>query len=121
MTARILKAIHNPYVDMIGHPTGRLINEREPYDVDMEAVIHAAAETDTALEINSNPHRLDLNDTHARMAKDSGVKMCVNTDAHAASYFSLIELGIATARRAWLEPKDVINTRPYAELMEWLK
>ncbi|HEX5323280.1 MAG TPA: DNA polymerase/3'-5' exonuclease PolX [Capsulimonadaceae bacterium] len=121
MTARMVKAVRNPNVDMIGHPTGRLINEREPYEVDMEALIEAAAETDTAMEINSSPNRLDLNDVHARMAKDAGVKIFVNTDAHATGYFDLLQFGIVVARRAWLEPKDVMNTRPYNELMDWLR
>lgn len=121
MTARIVKAIRNPHVDMIGHPTGRLINERDPYEVDMDALIKAAAETDTAMEINSNPNRLDLNDIHARMAKDAGVKIFINTDAHSTKYFELLQFGITVARRAWLEPKDVMNTRPYGELMDWLR
>lgn len=120
MTARIISAIRNPNVDMIGHPTGRLINEREPYDLDIDAVIRAAAETDTALEINSSPNRLDLNDVHARMAKNAGVKIIINTDAHSTGYFDLLQFGIVVARRAWLEPKDVLNTRPYDELMAWL-
>lgn len=121
MTARIVAAIQNPNVDMIGHPTGRLINEREPYDVDMEAIIQAAAATDTALEINSSPNRLDLNDEHARMAKQAGVMIPINTDAHATSYFDLLQFGIVVARRAWLEPKNVLNTRSYGELMDWLR
>jgi len=120
MTARIVSAIRNPNVDMIGHPTGRMINEREPYDVDMEALIKAAAETDTAMEINSNPNRLDLNDVHARMAKDAGVKLFINTDAHSTKYFDLLQFGITVARRAWIEPRDVMNTRPYSELKDWL-
>jgi DNA polymerase (family 10) len=121
MTARIIKAIRNPNVDMIGHPTGRMINEREPYDVDMEALIQAAAETDTAMEINSNPNRLDLNDVHARMAKNAGVKIFINTDAHSTKYFDLLQFGITVARRAWIEPGDVMNTRSFSELEDWLR
>lgn len=121
MTARIIAAIRNPNVDMIGHPTGRLINEREPYEVDIEAVIQAAAETHTALEINSSPNRLDLNDVHARMAKQAGVMIPINTDAHSTAYFDLLQFGIVVARRAWLTPDDVLNTRPYNQLMDWLR
>ena len=121
MTARIIRAIENPNVDMIAHPTGRLLNQRDPYAVNMEAVIEAAARTRTALEINSWPERQDLNDTHARMACQAGVKLVVNTDAHAPEHYNLIEYGINVAQRAWLEPDDVLNTFALSDLMAWLR
>ena len=121
MTARIIRAIENPNVDMIAHPTGRLLNQRDPYAVNMEAVIEAAARTQTALEINSWPERQDLNDIHARMACQAGVKLIVNTDAHAPEHYNLIEYGINVAQRAWLEPSDILNTLPLSDLMAWLR
>jgi DNA polymerase (family 10) len=120
MTARIVKAIENPNVDVIAHPTGRLINQRDPYALDMEAVIRAAARTGTALEINSFPERQDLNDVHARMAKEHGVRIAINTDAHAPEHLDLISYGINVAQRAWLEKKDVINSSSLKELLAWL-
>ncbi len=121
MTARIIRALENPNVDMIAHPTGRLLNQRDPYAVNMEAVIEAAARTQTALEINSWPERQDLNDIHARMACQAGVKLIVNTDAHAPDHYNLIEYGINVAQRAWLEPSDVLNSLPLNDLMVWLR
>lgn len=110
MTARIIRAIENPHVDAIGHPTGRLIGSREPYAVDLEAVFSAAARTGTVLEVNSFPERLDLVDTHARRAKELGVTLVINTDAHAPIHLENIRYGVAVARRAWLEPPNVLNT-----------
>ncbi|HEY8549958.1 MAG TPA: DNA polymerase/3'-5' exonuclease PolX [Vicinamibacterales bacterium] len=121
MTARILRAIENPWVDVLGHPTGRKILSREPYKVDVDRVIDAAARHGVALEINSNFHRLDLNDIHARRARDRGVPIVVNTDAHSTTELELVRWGIATARRAWLSPADVLNTRPLAELRRRLR
>jgi DNA polymerase (family X) len=120
MTARVIRAIENPHVDAIGHPTGRLIGKREPFAVDLEAVFKAAARTRTALEINSFPERLDLSDRHARRAKELGVMLVVDTDAHAPVNFENIRYGVAMARRAWAEAADVLNTRSFASLRSWL-
>ncbi|MEA3341623.1 MAG: DNA polymerase/3'-5' exonuclease PolX, partial [Chloroflexota bacterium] len=101
VTARMLAAIRNPHVNVIAHPTGRLIGEREGADLDMEAIFRAAAETGTALEVNANPKRLDLCDVHVRRALELGVKLAISSDSHAASSFSLLPFGVATARRGW--------------------
>jgi DNA polymerase (family 10) len=116
MTKRIVTAIENPRVRAIGHPTGRMLGRREPYAVDMDRLIEAAARTGTFLEINANPNRRDLSDVHARAAADAGVKLAINSDAHRAERFDVIRYGIATARRAWLTKDDVANTRPWSEL-----
>ncbi len=116
ITARIVEAIDNPHVRVIGHPTGRLINRRPPYDVDIEAVIEAAARTGTFLEINANPWRLDLDDKHAAAAKKAGVKLVISTDAHSTRGLDVMRCGIIQARRAGLEKHDVANTRPLADL-----
>jgi len=121
MTRRIISAIKNPHVDIIAHPTGRLIGKRDPYDLDIEAVLDAARDTRTILEINANPRRLDLKDIHARYAKEKGVKVAISTDAHDISQMELMPFGVATARRGWLEPEDVLNTRSLDELMRNLK
>jgi DNA polymerase (family 10) len=120
MTRRVLMAIENPHVDAIGHPTGRLIGRREPYALDLEAVFRAAAKNHTALEINSFPDRLDLADRHARRARELGVMLTINTDAHAPVNFENIRYGVAMARRAWAEPSNVLNTRSFDELRKWL-
>jgi len=112
-TGRMITAIENPLVDCIGHPTGRLINRRDPYPLDIERVIAAAVENDTMIEINSNPRRRDLNEIHARMAAEAGVKIVINTDAHRPETLELIEYGIATARRAWLTADQIQNTRSW--------
>ena len=112
MTDRILAAITNPHVDVLAHPTGRLILRREGYRVDMERILAAAAEHGVALEINSQPDRLDLHDTHARLARARGVKLIVDSDAHSPAALGNLRWGALTARRAWLEPHDVINARP---------
>ncbi len=116
ITARILEAIENPHVAVIGHPTGRLINRRPAYDVDIEAVIEAAARTGTFLEINANPWRLDLDDRHAAAAKAAGVKLVISTDAHSTKGLDVMRCGILQARRAGLEAGDVANTRSLADL-----
>jgi DNA polymerase (family 10) len=116
ITARIVDAIENPHVDVIGHPTGRLINRRPAYDVDMEAVIAAATRTGTFLEINANPWRLDLDDRHAAAAKQAGVKLVISTDAHSTAGLDVMRCGILQARRAGLEAKDIVNTRTLAGL-----
>ena len=113
MTDRILRAIEHPHVDVLGHPTGRLILRREPYGLDIEAILAAAARHGVALEINSQVDRLDLNDSHARLAKDRGVKLVISSDAHSARGFGALRWGVVVARRAWLEPADVLNTRPF--------
>ena len=118
-TARMLAAIRNPHVDLIAHPTGRLIGEREGADLDMEPILRAAAETGTALEVNAYPKRLDLNDMHVRRAIELGVKLAINSDAHDVSSFALLPLGVATARRGWAQPADVINTRSVEEVLAW--
>ena len=121
MTARIIKAMENPWVDCIGHPTGRLIGQREPYEVDMEAVLAAAARLGVAMEINAYPDRLDLKDAHARRAKELGVKLLINTDAHGADQLPLMRFGVATARRGWMEAGEVLNTLPLSHLRRRLR
>jgi DNA polymerase (family 10) len=115
MTQRIVTAIEHPLVDCIGHLTGRLINRREPYDVDVEKVAEAAARTGTMLEINGNPNRRDLSERHARLAAEAGVMICLNTDAHGTDTLSNMVYSVATARRAWLTAAQIANTRPWRE------
>lgn len=117
---RLRAAMENPYVRSIGHPTGRLINRREPYEVDMEEIIAMAARTGTALEINSHFQRLDLNDLHARAAQAAGVKLVINSDAHRPGHLDLLRYGIATARRGWIEPASVLNTKGTAMMEKFL-
>jgi DNA polymerase (family 10) len=121
MTNRIISAMESEDVDVIGHPTGRKIGEREAYEVDMERVLEAAARTKTAMEINAHPSRLDLNGRWARRAKELGVKLAINTDAHSTCGLSAIEYGVKTARRGWLEKKDVLNALGFADLMKRLE
>jgi DNA polymerase (family 10) len=108
--------MENPLVDCIGHPTGRLIDRRRPYDIDVEEVIAAAVRTGTFLEINGQPDRRDLNDTWARAAAQAGAKICVDSDGHGTNTLANIRYGIATARRAWLTADDVANTREWKAL-----
>ena len=121
VTARLIKAMHNPHVDVIGHPTGRLMPDREGADLDMDAVLAAAIETGVALEINAHPARLDLDDVHARRAIEMGIKLSINTDAHSDTDMDLMHFGVSTARRAWVEAEDVINTWSVQKLLKWLK
>ncbi|MGI8968914.1 MAG: DNA polymerase/3'-5' exonuclease PolX [Chloroflexota bacterium] len=121
MTARIIAALENPHVNLLAHPTGRLIGKRAAYDVDLEAVFRAAARTNTALEINSFPERLDLVDTHVRRAKELGAMIVINTDAHAPAHFDNIRYGVAMARRGWLEAGDVLNALPLESLEKRLR
>ncbi len=121
MTARIIRAMENPNVDILFHPTGRIIKRREPYKLDMDKVIKAAKRTKTVLEIDAFPDRLDLKDEHARKAVGDGVKLAIDSDAHSAGHFKFLEFGIAQARRGWAEKKDVINTRPWEEMLRSLK
>jgi DNA polymerase (family 10) len=120
MTERVIAAIENPQVNCIGHLTGRLIGRREPYGIDVEAVAEAAARTGTMLEINGNPNRRDLSDRHARLAADAGVTIVLNTDAHGVDTLNNMEYAVATARRAWLTPADVANTRSWAQFKKLL-
>jgi DNA polymerase (family X) len=121
VTERTLNAIRNPHVDMIGHPTGRMIPDREGADLDMDAVLAAAAETKTVLEINAHPSRLDLDDVYARRAVSMGILLAINTDAHAASDLNLLHFGVSTARRGWVTAESVINTWEPERLLKWLK
>jgi DNA polymerase (family 10) len=115
MTERVIAAIEHPLVDCIGHLSGRLILRRNPYDIDVEAVAEAAARTGTMLEINSNPNRRDLSEHHARLATEAGATLAINTDAHGTDTLANIRYGVATARRAWLSPKQIANTRTWRE------
>jgi DNA polymerase (family 10) len=119
-TERIVRAMDNPHVSVIAHPTGRLIGEREPYAVDIDRVITAARERGCCLEINAGPDRLDLNDIHAQAAKAAGVKLVISSDAHAPATLDWMRFGIDQARRGWIEPDDVVNTRPLAALKKLL-
>jgi len=121
ITGRLISAIENENVDIIGHPTGRIIDQREPYDMDMQAVLEAAARTKTALEINAYPSRLDLSDVNAKAAKEMGIKMAINSDAHDPEQLLTMKYGVNVARRAWLEKKDVLNALPLKELLAALK
>jgi DNA polymerase (family 10) len=120
-TARILGAMDRPHLTILAHPSGRLIGEREPYDVDMERIIRAARARPCYLELNAHPERLDLLDSYCRMAKDEGVLVSVNSDSHRTDGFDNLRFGINQARRGWLEAKDVLNTRPFEALRDLLK
>ena len=121
ITERCLKAVYNPHIDILGHPTSRLLGSRPPTELDVERVLQACAETGTVVEINANPARLDLNDVYARRAVELGCKIAINCDAHSVDGMDVLAYGIATARRAWLTAADVINTRPLADLLPLLK
>jgi DNA polymerase (family 10) len=120
ITARLLNAVRNRHVDIIGHPTGRLLPDREGADLDMEAILRAAAESGVALEINANPSRLDLDDVHTKRAIELGCLLAVNTDAHHPEHFSLAHFGVGTARRGWASADQVINAWPVEKLLQWL-
>ena len=120
-TERVIKAMNNPYVSVIAHPTGRLIGQRDPYEIDMERVISAAQRTGCYLEINAQPDRLDLNDLHIHAAKQAGVKLAISTDAHSTDSFQYIRFGIDQARRGWLTADDVVNTKPLTTLRRALR
>lgn len=121
MTARIVRAVQHPLVHLLGHPTGRLIGERGAYEVDMEAVLLAARAAGTAVEINASPSRLDLNDLHARRAKELGISVAINTDAHTIDQLEYMRFGVSVARRGWLTPRDVLNALPEKQLVAWLE
>jgi len=121
MTKRMIKAMENPHVDLVAHPTGRLLGQRESYSVSVERLVEAARRTGTVLEINAGPERLDLRDTQARMAQERGVKLAINTDAHTRYQLRYMEFGVGTARRGWVESKNILNTLPLRELLAYLK
>ena len=121
MTERIIRAMKNPNVDIISHPTGRILKRRDEYQIDFDKILRAAKKYGVVLEINANPERLDLNDQNIRRAKEAGVKMVINTDSHEKSQLRFMELGIAQARRGWAEKGDIINCRPLAELLTFFK
>jgi DNA polymerase (family 10) len=120
-TERILRAMDNPHFNILAHPTGRRIGERRPYDLDMERVMEAAVERGCYLEVNASPDRLDLKDRHCRMARERGLKVSIATDAHRASHLDYIRYGVDQARRGWLRAEDVLNTRKWDDLKEWLE
>lgn len=121
LTDRVLAAMENPYVDCIGHLTGRKLNRRGPADIDLERVVEKALETGTFLEINAQPDRLDLRDAHARLAGEAGVKIVISSDGHQISALSNLEFGVAQARRGWLGPEQILNTRPWGQVKKLLK
>jgi len=121
ITSRILSAMRNPFVGIIAHPTGRLIGERDAYDVDMDEILRVAHETGTALEINAYPLRLDINDAYAKRAKDLGVPVVISTDTHVTAQLNFMRYGVSIGRRGWLEKGDVLNTLPADKLLKRLK
>jgi DNA polymerase (family X) len=120
-TQRVLRAIQDARMNILAHPTGRMINERNPYQIDMEAVMKAAKKNRCVMELNAQPMRLDLNDLHCKMAKDIGVRIALSTDSHSVEGYEALHYGISQARRGWLEPVDVINTRGLEDLLKLLK
>ncbi len=121
MTDRVITAIQHPQVDILAHPTGRLLARREPFQLEMEEVLQAARDLDVAVEINANPNRLDLNDVHAHRAKELGVKVCISTDAHSVQRLDHMSYGVDQAQRAWLNKGDVLNTMTQKQFREWLQ
>ncbi|HVF09893.1 MAG TPA: hypothetical protein VNA16_03775, partial [Abditibacteriaceae bacterium] len=119
-TARMVRAISHPAVDIVAHPTGRVLGIRPGYMVNVDALIEAARESATALEINAS-ERLDLRDTHAKAAREAGVLLAIDSDAHSPRILPNMALGVLTARRAWCEAGDILNAKPTAELLAWLK
>ena len=111
----------NPYVNCIAHPTGRLLGQREPMDLDIAAVIKHAGQTHTALEINANPWRLDLKDVHVRLAIEAGVKLAIGTDAHSVEGLAAMGFGITTAGRGWATKGDILNAMPVAKIRQWVR
>ena len=120
MTDRVITAMQHPQVDILAHPTGRLLTRREPFQIEMEEVLQAALDLDVAVEINANPNRLDLNDVHAQRAKELGVRVCINTDAHSVQRLDHMSYGVDQARRAWLNKGDVLNTMTLKQFRGWL-
>ena len=121
MTERIVRALKNPHVRILGHATGRLLGERDPYPVDLEQVFAAAREAGVAVEINASPQRLDVNDRQARRARELGLSLAINTDAHAEAHLDYLRLGVGVARRAWLGPGEIVNCRATKDLLAWLR
>src|SRR5215207_1057291 len=120
-TERIMRAMDNPYFTILGHATGRLLLKRQGYELDIERIIAHAKDRGCFFEINSSPDRLDLSDEHAKLAKEAGIQIAVNTDAHSISELDFISAGINQARRAWLEPSDVLNTYPLKQMLALLR
>ena len=120
-TDRVLKAMGNPYVDIIGHPTGRLISQRGGYEIALNKIFEKARETGTALEINAYPDRLDLSDINAKKAAEMGIMLAINTDAHEPETLSFMKYGLATARRAWLTKANVLNCLSFDQIINWKK
>lgn len=120
-TDRIIKACQNPYVSCIGHPTGRLIGERNPYKLDIKSIIETAVSTHTALEINAQPQRMDLKDDYVFLAREKAVKLVISTDSHSIQQLDFMTLGVDLARRAWCKPSDILNTMTWEEIEKWLK
>jgi len=121
MTERIIKAMKNPNADILFHPTGRIINQRPGYELDIEKIIRIAKETKTVLEINAFPNRLDLKDEYAKMAKEKGVKLSIDSDSHRIEHLDYLKYGIAQARRGWVEKRDIINAWPVDKMLKMLK
>jgi DNA polymerase (family 10) len=121
MTERLLAAIENPYTQIIAHPTGRLVLRRDPFHYDMEKILDAAKEHGVAMECNAYPDRLDLKDVHLRMAKERGVKIVISTDSHTTTNLKYMKYGVETARRGWIEKKEVINTLPLEHFLAALR
>jgi DNA polymerase (family 10) len=121
ITSRIVRAMRNPYVTMIAHPTGRLFGQREPYAVNLNTIFDEARRTQTAIEINAYPKRLDLNDRAARQAKEQGVMLAISTDTHSLDQLEQMTIGVGVARRAWLEPKHLLNFLDREHLFAWVR
>ncbi len=119
-TARVLKAFENPYITILGHPSGRLINLREPYEIDMEKIIDTAIKRGIILEIDGQPDRLDLFDFYCKLAKEKGAKFSVDSDAHHLNQIAYLQYATSTAKRGWLEKQDVINTFKLKDLLQFL-
>ncbi len=121
MTRRVIQAMENPNVDVIAHPTGRLLGERDPFAINIESIFKAAKEHQVAMEISSMPSRLDLKDTHINLAREMGVKLIISTDAHRTGHLDFMRFGVGMARRGWCEAKDILNTLPYKEFLAYVK
>jgi len=119
MTKRIVRALENPFVHCLAHPSGRLLGARAPYEVDIDKVMEAAKRNGKALEINATLERLDLDDIHSRKAKEMGIKLAIGTDAHHLDQLWMISLGVGVAKRGWLETPDLLNTFPLKEILKW--
>jgi DNA polymerase (family 10) len=121
MTARLLKALQNPYVRILGHPTGRQLLKRDPFSFDFEKIYDAARDRGVILELNAHPERLDLCDRHVKLVRDKGMKIIISTDAHHPEHLKFMRYGVVTARRGWMEAKDVLNTYPPEKLLASLR